>query len=191
MAQEENTQAGQQPMNTLIEEEVILIKSVFADNEDLLIAMRALFLGLSATAEERELIRSTFANEQLRKIMWKRFYPTITRETPIGQLGDVWLGTETMVFGVSEITIKQALGYKKGSLELTRKALELLEDPDRYVMSTEYDSDKQDVFGIELLIRNQFIRHIEAQLLFLKIIAGQKSETLAETKKRLGMDSNK
>lgn len=184
-------QTGQQPVNTLIDEDVVLIKTVFADNDNLLKAMRALFFGLSPTKEEKELIKNTFAKERLRKIMWKRFYPTISRDMPIGQLGDVWLGAESMVFGVNESTIAQAILYKKGSLEMTYKAMELLEDPDKHEMDLTYNAEDGDVLATKLLTRNQYIRHIEAQLLFLKVIAGQKKETLAETKTRLGMDSAK
>ncbi len=173
--------------------EIDLIKSIFSDNEALLKSMRALFLGLEISQDEKDLIKSTFVNDQLRKIMWTRFYPQLSRETPIGQVQDVWLGVEQMVFGQSKDTVYQAVHYKKKALEMTKQALELLDNPDGDNVDISYDPTLSltDELQINLLARNQYIRHVEDQLKFIWMIAQHKEETEKETKERMIKDSAK
>lgn len=180
----------QKQLMNVNEEEVKLIKAVFTNNDVLLQAMRAVLLGLSPTVDEQESVRSAFANEQLKKVIWRRFYPTLDKNSPIGQVQDVWLGVEEMVFGHAPDTIKQAVDYKRGALEMTRRGLNLCENPGSDSINVEYFPESDfDVLKTGLLARNQYIRHVESQLLWLKIIAGQKEETPQETKKRLSTDS--
>jgi len=175
------------------EEEISLIQSIFKNNEALLKAIRALFFGLKINSEEKEIIKSTFTNSKIKNIFWKRFYPTLDRNTPIGQVQDVWMGAEQMVFGQQENTIYQAVNYKDLSLAYTKQALELLDNPDGKPLDLNYDPklNVNDKLGIRLLARNQFIRHVEQQLLFLKLISDQKETTLEELKNKLKKDSAK
>lgn len=176
---------GMLPVN---KEETDLIRSVFKDNENLLKVMRALFLGLGVSQDEKNLIKSTFSNGTLVKVIENRFLPSIDKDMPIGQVADVWLGAEQMIFGAHKDTITQAVGYKEQSIQLTRQAIGLLENPDNEAPSIEFKGET-DVLGVSLLARNQFIRHVEQQLLFLKMIAEQKEETEKEKKERMAKDS--
>lgn len=175
----------------LIEEEVELIKGTFKDNEELLKIMRALFFGLSVSREEKDLIRSTFANKDLLKLMRKKFSPQIDRNAPMGQISDNWLGAESLIFGAMPSTIKQALEYKRFGIDLVQKALSLLENPDAYTISLFYDPKEDDELGTKLLGRNQYMRMMESQLLMLKVISDQKTETTQERMNRLAQDSAK
>lgn len=171
-----NEETGQAPIN---EEEVKLIKSVFKDNENLLKTMRALFFGFSLSAEELELLRSTFSNTQLTKIIKKRFLPEISKDTPIGQLGDPWLNETRAIYGQNPTQIEQTLHYKKETIKMLKTALDLLENPRSGAISIEYNPNQHpnDPLGISLLIRNQFISHIETQLSFLRMIAEAEEKT--------------
>ncbi len=173
------------------DKEIELIKATFSENEYLLKAMRALFLNLGVSDEDKELMKNTFANEELMKIIEKRFYPVLSKETPIGQVQDNWLGVEQMIFDRPLDTIAQAVQYKDMALKMTRKALDLLKDPDGEKLDIEYVLDNDDKLQVKLLARNQFVRHIESQLLFLLVIAGKKDESSQEAKKRLTQDSTK
>jgi len=175
------------------EEEIAKLKSAFADNEVLLKAMRALFFNLGVTKAEKEMIKTTFADVELLKIVSKRFNPRLSKESSIGQVQDVWLGAEQMVFNMAESTIKQAIGYKDRAIKMVDHALGLLVDPDKEGPRVNYEPSEvvNDPLGIELLARNQYIRHIENQLMFLMLVAGKKEETPQQTKKRLSMDSTK
>lgn len=174
-----------------VKKENALIEAVFSGNEPLLKTLRALFLGLPITAQDEAVIKSTFADEALRKIMWHRFCPTIDRSTPIGMIADAWLGAESMVYGVPRDTIYQAVQYKKRAIEYTKQALALLENPSGQRFNLAYDPDDMpsDELEINLLARNQFIRHVEKQLLYLWTIAAQKTEKPEVIQDRLKRNS--
>lgn len=155
-----------------------VIRANFKENDSLLKALRALFLGLEVTKAEKETIQTTFKNEDLRRIVRTKFYPMLSRETPIGQVADVWLGVEQQIFNVSRDTIEQAIKYKDLALDYTEMAMNLLVNPDGERPLMHYSAkvafnDGSDPLGIKLLARNQYIRHVETQLTSLWIIANQ------------------
>lgn len=165
----------QVPMPTN-EHELAIIKRTFKDNDELLQAMRAVMLNLEPSEGDKKLVNDTFFdNPELFALVYKRFLPALTKDTPIGQASDVWLGAEQMIFGQSESAIYQAIEYKERSIEMTRKALGTLKDSTDSDIDVVFSAKKylNDPWGINLLSRNQFIRHVESQLLFLKLIAGQ------------------
>lgn len=189
-----NTQIeGNVTARNIGEEETALIRATFANNEELLKSIRALMFGMTTTGEEKKLIADTFANPALRKIMWKRFCPALDRNSPIGQVQDVWIGVEEMAFGQPPHTIEQAVMYKKISIDYTMQALGLLENPDAAAPELSYSPTRypNDTLQVHLLGRNQFIKHIEQQLLFLWLIAQTKKETPAEQKTRVHKGSAK
>lgn len=181
----------EKPILNTNEEENKIIKSTFKDNDFLLKAMRALFLGLELTDDEKTLIKSTFSDKGLLRIIYKKFLPTLDKESPIGQVQDIWLGVEQMVFGMTKETIYQAINYKELALNMTARALALLENPngERIDVSFNPMTNINDEYGINLLARNQYIRHVESQLMFLKVIAEQKEEDTKEQQKRIAQNS--
>lgn len=170
-----------------------LIKQTFSDNEELLKSIRGLMLGLEITTEEKAKIKATFQNKELLKIMWKRFYPTLDKNTPIGQVQDVWMGAEDMIFGRAKDTIQQAVEYKDKALKMTKKALSLLADVDgeKLDLTFELKDNLMDEMQSNLLARNQFIRHVETQLNFLWLIAQQKEKSAGEIEKTKKLNSTK
>lgn len=174
--------------------EISIMKATFADNDALLKTIRALFLGLGVTDEEKLLIRKTFAgNGDLLAIMHKKFLPSLNKDTEIGKIADVWLGVEQMISDKSPDTIKQMIGYKDVAIGMVRTSLTLLENPDLPAIKLEYTGTMYpaDYLGIELMARNQFIRLVETQLTFIKMIAGAKTETPEQAVKRIHSDSSK
>lgn len=167
-----------------------IITAHFKDNEILLKSLRALFLGLPITDEEKAAIRALPQN--LKAIIWDRFLPQLDRESPIGQVKDVWLGVEQMVFAQPPHVIEQAIQYKERAVDMTHDALKLM-DGEGNVINLEYSSKlyPNDHNGVILLARNQFIRHIESQLNTLWVIANLKEEKPVETAKRMHRDSAK
>lgn len=175
------------------EAELSKIKEVFLGNDALLKAMRGLFFGLGITDAEKELIKTTFANDEIYNIIKNRFYPTLKKDDNIGQAQDIWLGAETMIFGVPRDTIVQAIEYKNRAMKMVKKAIELLRDPEGESVNVEYNPDLivNDELGLVLLARNQYVRHIESQLLFLKVIAETKKDSPKEAEARAVQNSTK
>lgn len=172
--------------------EIDIIKATFSENDSLLKAMRAIFFGLEVTGEERESLKSTFSNPELVQIMYKRFLPAINKDTPIGQITDVWMGVESQIFGVPKETIYQAVMQKSIAVQMVERGLRTLQNPEAEVINISYDPNSiiTDELGVKLLARNHYLRHVETQLSFLSVIAGQVDETTEQAKKRMQVDSS-
>lgn len=98
---------------------------------------------------ELELIKSVFAdNDELLKLMRKIFLPEIDVKAPLGQQIDLW-----MTIKVEDLSPEEVI--------------------------------------INLKARNTLITHLEMCLNQLKVLAGQKTETVEATKERLKKDSTK
>lgn len=183
--------AEQEQARNISDIEAELIRSTITD--DLLKSVRGLFLGLEVSEAEKRSIKSTFSSEELLAIVTRRFYPELSKDTDIGQVQDSWLGAEQMVFGQSPEVIYQALQYKELALQHTKQALGLLANPDGAQLDLSYNANKypNDTQAINLLARNQFIRHVENQLLFLSLISKQKVATPEQTQSKARKDSTK
>lgn len=175
-------------------QEQLLFEKYFKDNEVLLKSMRALLLGLPVSGEQKTLIKNTFSDELLYTYIRKRFYPSYKDDSSqIGGLMDVYLGVEQMCFAQEPHVIEQAVKYKEISLELTRKGLSLLLDPDNKKVKIDLDAMilpvEKDPLQISLLGRNIYIRHVDKQLSILYVVANADKMTPQEIQKRLQLDS--
>jgi hypothetical protein len=167
-----------------------LLKSTFANRDELLKAVRNVFFDI-ATEDEKKMVSDTFSsNEVLRKLMRKQFLPEIQGELPIGQAVDLWMTVDlkdkTLDNAFTIITSRNKL------IPMIEQALNILENPQAPTVNLNVDlknvrwADRPD---IDLIARNQFISHIDQQLTAIRILAGQPNETVEETKKRLTQDS--
>jgi len=168
-----------------------LIRRTYKDNEQLLKLTRALFLGMETSPEEKALLKETYASEELRNLFRRRFIPYLDRNAPIGQLSDVWLGVESMVFGQPKEVGFQAVQYKHVAIQMTEMALNLLADPYAPAPNVAFNpsSYPNDELNINLLARNMYLRHVEMQLRFLWVVAQQKVTTEKEKKAAIHKDS--
>lgn len=175
------------------EAELALLRTTFKENEYLLKKIRALMYGFPVSAEDKDTIKKTFASDELKRIMRKRFLAPMDIDAPIGELSDYWLGVENMTFGQPPEVINQAIEYKQGAWVMTNKALALLEDPDGETPDIDYTPIKypNDPLQINLMVRNKFISNVENQLMFIWIIAQQEIKTPEEMKKIREKDSLK
>lgn len=170
-------------------QELMLLKQIFAENEDLLKAVRNLFYGVEMTQEEKDAIKSSFSNPDVVEAVRHKIYGLNSFNTPIGQLSDFWMGLEQQIFGASRDTIKQAIGVKVQVLEMFTKAFKLLENPDGEKVSVKVDLE--DELGTNIIARNLYMKAIDTGLYTILTIAGKKNETLEEVMKRLEKNSNK
>lgn len=176
------------------ERDVELIKQTFKDKDaSLLKKVRALFFGLELLPDEIEHIKSVFADKDLVAMMWRRFIPDIkdSRELPLGQVQDVWLGAEQMIFAAPLLQIEQGVKYKDRAIEMTKHALTLLQNPGALKVNYDLESYEKDPLQISLLARNMFIRHIDQQLLLLYVVGTKEEETEKESKERRLRNSTK
>lgn len=178
-------------INLARQKEIDLLKRTFKGNEELLKKMRALFFGFYLSEEDKKLIRDTFASEELKVVVRKSIFPILNPDVPIGQVADFWLGTEQNVFGMMKDTIYQAVHSKQQVLDMLKKAMSLLENPDGEKVNVDFNPTMYlaDDLQVNLLARNLYIRTIETGLNVIKTVSESKEETPAQKEKRLKADS--
>ena len=159
------------------QEEVDLLKKHFRDNDELLKAMRAVMLSLEPSESEKQLVKDTFAAEDVYNAVAYRFMPSLSKKVPIGQVQDIWLGIDQQITGQHTDVVKQSVLVHDISGRMVAKAIKLLRDPDGEAVNVAVDSEMINLEGDEmatkLLARNRFVRAIETQLLSLKTTANQ------------------
>lgn len=172
--------------------DIDLIKSAFAENDEILISIRKLFFGVEVSGDEKESIKSTFSNPELVDVFRRKVYGVNNFDTPVGQLSDFWLGAESQIFGATRDTVFQVIESKKMVLEMFEKSFKLLNNPDGEKVTVEFTANSLvDDLGVNLIARNLYMKAIETSLLSLKALAGKKTESVEETVKRLQRDSSK
>lgn len=171
--------------------EIDTLKKAFAENDELLISIRALLLGFTIKKSEADVIAATFKDKNVLEAFRKKLYPILTPTSLIGQGGDYWYGTDTEIIGRDPSTIEQVVNSKHAVLMMLQHAMKLLENPTLKKISLDFNSTKDDPFQIELLARNKYINAVGTALSMIKAVAGLKNETAEQTRKRLTMDSAK
>lgn len=171
------------------DQDIALLKDVFAGNDELLRLIRNLFLGIEL--EESEKIQIRAIPPEIKKILIRRFTGEFDKYTPVGQTNDEWAGVD--ITGKSPEFIAQAIKAREEFIQLSKRALELLDNPDKKLPEIKYHSSllERDPWGIGFLARNSFLQQVDGQLLLIKVIVGTKEETVEEAKKRLQRDSTK
>lgn len=167
------------------EKELGLIKSLFAENEDALIALRKKMLGVELSEVEKNL---TTYNKDAQAVLSKTFNPQIDPEAPIHQVIDLWMTVDIKDKDVDQARINMrarqvVLAYLENKLA-GKKGITL----DSLIYSDKND-DEQNL--VNMTARNTILGHIEQQLQQLNFLAGQKDETVEELLERLDKDSNK
>lgn len=175
------------------ENDIKIIKGLFADNDYLLKLLRRLFFGDELTEQEKKIITDTFKDEASIEVLRRKVYSTKNYDTQIGHVSDFWMGAESQIFGASRDTIAQAVESKSIVEEMFKKAFNLLKDPNGQKVNLEYNpiSLMSDPLQTGLIARNLYMKAIETALFTVKTIAGQKDETPEQALKRLNQDSTK
>lgn len=166
--------------------ELSLIKGAFFENSVLLKALRNLLLGLDLDSSEKKLVSSL--SPEVKAVVRKRFFPIISKETPPGQLIDLWTGLDLV--GKSPIEIQQTIEVRNRMIDMTKMGLDLMDNHNGKRPDVGYEG-KNDELGIMLTSRNRFIGHIEFQTRMLEVVAGQKNETESEKGKKAVLNSSK
>lgn len=166
-----------------------LIVANFKDNEYLLRVLRALFLGLEVSDDEKNLIRGL--SQEIKKVIREKFLPVLDRDGQMGIINDTWLGIEESIRGVHQDTISQAVYSQQIANDMAEQGLKLLDDPNLEPPKLSYHPDnyKEDVMQKWLLGRNKYIRLVNNQLYVLAVLAEKKIETPSQVAKRIKKDS--
>lgn len=178
------------------DEELSLIKNTFADNDTLLYTVRKVMLQFPLTEAEEGLIKLSIT-PQVVAVLKKRILPEISEDFPLGQLPHllVTLGNELKAKNVEEMG--PLFDAKKIEGDYLSQQFAVLENVSNQakpkIVLSELAIIREDAY-INYVNVNAYLfllGYIDPMLNFIKVLAGQKDETIEATKKRLERDSNK
>lgn len=188
--------------------ELAIVKRLFADNDNLLFAIRKLLLQFPLTTSEAEAIRAGLNKDTL-KIVKKFILPDLDQEAPLFQMADLYLGLGSELkegverawpyikakdlevdYIAQQMSILENIvnGKPSHSGEITLEALtDKGKEPSTKVALDKYKEDR----WINLTARNFILSFIDSNVQQIKFLAGLPEESVEETKKRLAQNSNK
>ena len=184
--------------NRYSDAEISLIKNTFAENDDLIFALRKLMLQMPLSPVDMEYLSVFKDNKELQALVSKAYLPQLEWDAPIGQVVDVYT-----LIPLSKDYITPDLAYPE--MEVFQKTIDYftqqltrLQDPAMVVeggiefkqLSNLAKVTEEQAY-VDMKSRNQIIVTSEAQLNLFYTLAGQKSETVDQTKQRLKKNSNK
>lgn len=175
--------------------ELSLIKNTFADNEELLYAIRKVFLQFPLTDGEKAIL-AVGVNGAVIDVLKKRILPDLAPTYPIGQLPSLLttLTKDIQVKGIDEMAPQFAA--KQLEIEYLEQQFEALKGntPVDPIILAELGnlSGKDEVAQyVEMTAYLFLLGYIDPCLAMIREIAGQKDETPEEQKKRMTRDSSK
>jgi len=176
------------PNGRYTDDELELLKSVFAENLPLIKTLRKVMLGLDMSEAEEIQWKNTFHNnEVLMTLMRKMFLPEIDGDAPIHQIVDLHLTLDLNNKLPDELdSIIKARVLLINYLNKRLKYLAGGKEESTYLKISDFEVNE-----VNLRSRRDVIMHIENQLAEINGLAGYKQETPEETIKRLEQNSNK
>jgi hypothetical protein len=179
------------------DEELLLIKGVFSENEDLLKVIRKVFYQMPLNAVDLSLLQVTFKEKEgLKKVLRKVLLPTLSPDVPLQQNIDLWLLVKVKELPVSEASvhiksIKIWIDYMNQQLKVIESGKYIKKPKISFNELTNIKNKTDwDLFA-NMLARNTIVNHVEQQLQQLLMLAGLKNETPEQTIERLHKDSAK
>ncbi len=179
--------------------ELSIIKNTFVENEELMKAMRKVFLQMPLTIFDTSILTGAFkGKKELIALMNKTFNPVLDPDAPFHQLIDLWMSVD-----VKDKSISDLMPIFKGRellIDILAQQLTALESiaNGKDVKFKIKLSDLTNIKGKEteeiysnIIARNTLINHVETQLTQILLLAGQKEETVEQTKTRLIKNSAK
>ena len=173
------------PNGRYTDDELNLLKNVFAENLPLIKILRKVMLQLSMTEGEEVEWRKTFKGE-INDLMRKMFLPTIDGDAPIDQTVDLYLtldlSNRTEEENISNIKSREIV------IDYLDKQLEVLSNGGQQEkLLSQFNLKNIE----ELRARNTILMHTESVLRETYGLGGFKAETPEETLARLKKASNK
>lgn len=175
--------------------ELELIKNTFAENDELLYAIRNVLLQFELSDAQKQMIKSQVTPE-VYTILRKRILPTPDGSFPLTQLPSIWTTITSDIKTRSVEDMEHLLSAKLTEvayLEQQFAVLTNLDAPQPIKLSEMNEllgKSKEEAY-VQMTAYLFLLGYVDPSLNFIKSIAGEKVETLEEQKKRLDRDSNK
>ncbi len=171
------------------------LKSVFAENDDVIYAARKAMFLMDLDADDIKILK-VFSAPDIQAVMSSILMPTISAEIPLGQNIDLWMSIKDIKEMDEWHTGSEIEGRLK-LVEFIKRGLANLANPSKKGSPDVVDykpvvimSELSRVLS-DMIARNTYITHVEQQLNQIRALAGMKKETVEETKARLAKNSSK
>jgi len=174
------------------DEELALIKRTFADNYELLMAIRKVMLQMTLSGSELAMLL-VFKQDDIFNVVSKTLLPELDGDLPFNQNVDLFMMINIENKSNDEALIQissqdRMIKYFKQQLQSLRgKNDEKIKFEDFSIL----EGKNQDNAIADIIARNKIVGYTESNLNQLLILAGQKEETVEETVERLKKNSNK
>lgn len=180
------------------DDELSTLKGTFAENDELIYAVRKAMFFVDLTAEDKKYLKLV-GNPDTAHVLRKMLIPFISTDVPLGQNVDLWMTIE----GIKDMDEWHIYNQMQGRIHLINmlnsglENVQTLGKSEPYISVMDYNPDtktpraefEQEV--AKLVARNTYISHVEAMLNQARTLAGKKSETVEQTKERLARNSSK
>jgi len=173
------------------ETELATIRSVFGNNDELLKALRKLFLQIPLDVMDLSIVELMKKPDVL-KIVRKLFLPEIDPEAPINQIIDLWMTIDAR--GKSPEELVPHFEARERVIKYLDQQLKVLEGngKEKIRFSKLGYSHRKSAYNnyVDFEVRNTILVHVETQLNQLDILS-LPEETREEMEKRTKMNSAK
>lgn len=173
--------------------ELSLTKAVFADNEELIFAIRKVMYQFPLNESEEKIIKDTM-NPSVHALIKKFFLPELEPDAPLFQLTDM---VNTLSLDMKAKGVEDMLPlFDAKEIEITYLAQRLEELEGKEVKDTLNLSDLAALQPFEsayqrITARNYILSWVDSNLQQIQFLAGKKEESVEDTVARLHKDSNK
>lgn len=178
------------------DEELSIIKNTFCENDELLKALRKVIFQGVLNDEEVKMIRAFNMQHGGVHVLRKTILPEIDLDAPFFQMVDLYVNIDTKEatiekaypMAVARDIVSEYLEQQLGILTGENK-----EKDNKIIFNKLHSTRGKDIETAftELSARNTLLQHVDFQLMQLKMLAGNKDETIEQTKLRLQKNSNK
>lgn len=179
------------------EAELGLIKQTFADNDALIYSIRKVLLQFPMTLPEKELVKQS-VSPAVYAVLKKRIWPDIDPDAPLSQIADYRSILTNDVRSRSEEDLGIIFDAHEIETDYLTQQFEQLRDVDIEVDKPIKLAQLREIKGkatreriVETRAYLNILGYVDPQLMNIMSLAGMKTETVEETKKRLTRDSNK
>jgi len=171
--------------------ELALIKATFADNDELLYAIRSVMLQVPITDQEQELIKRQLTPEVF-AILKKKLLPDFTGDYPLTQIPDFYASLTQDLKTCSVKDMEPLFDAKLIEEKYLAQQLDIIGEYDFTRETPITLTELKNLEGkdgltrfVHATARNYLLGYIDPMLRDLKIIAGHKEESPEDQEKRM------
>jgi hypothetical protein len=172
--------------------ELSVIKNTFAENEDVLKAIRKHFLQIKLSKAEEAILQGF--SKDVFAVLRKSFLPEIDGDAPIHQVVDLLITVDIKEKTPDQLYLAfNARNVLMAYLDERLKEMEGGKSANvfKFADLSVIEGKDEEKLWIDMNVRNTLVVHVEQQLSQLQILAGDKNESPEATKEKLLKDSSK